>query len=93
VCVTTAEFRGKTFVTRRKRDSFKVKIKFKQQLGHFTQQHGYLLINNSQIRTILLLELLGNRLIEPVFFNSLPRSGLSISFWDDLYFVFPPVGI
>jgi hypothetical protein len=38
----------------------------------------------------LLLELLGNRLIEPVFFNSLPRTGLSISFWDDLYFVFLP---
>jgi hypothetical protein len=42
---------------------------------------------------LLLLELLGNRLIEPVFFNSLPKTGLSISFLDDLYFVFPLVGI
>jgi hypothetical protein len=41
----------------------------------------------------VLLELLGNRFIEPVFFNSLPRTGLLFSFWDHIYFVFPLVGI
>jgi hypothetical protein len=46
-----------------------------------------------QGHVLLLLELLGNRLIEPVFFNSLQRPGLFISFWEDLYFVFPLVGI
>jgi hypothetical protein len=46
-----------------------------------------------QILFLLSLELLGNRLIEPVFFNSIPRTGLSTSFWDDLNLVFPLVSI
>jgi hypothetical protein len=41
---------------------------------------------------LLILELL-IRFVALAFMNSLPRTGLAISFWDDLYFVFPPVGI
>lgn len=37
---------------------------------------------------LLLLEPLQIRLIKPVFFKPLPKTGLSISFWDALYFIF-----
>jgi hypothetical protein len=37
------------------------------------------------IYSLLLLELL-TRFVNPVFLTSLPKTGLCISFWDDVYF-------
>jgi hypothetical protein len=51
-------------------------------------QNTVLACSSTKIYLLLLFEF-----INPVFLNPVPRTGLNISFWSDLYLVFPLVGI